>query len=323
MNDHTLRPATPPDAPAGEGASQNTTPSPVESAAAIDRAGVSAAVELDGGAEASDVKTMFVSQDETPWPPPGDAVLTTDEGRLYLFDRHDIFLKERYTQKLVSEHKKLLGRTVPKDGGGSELQISQASLDEYARLNPQKKNAADVVLDPDDKLFDDFRRIAQSKPFKYAIKGDARPPSETPAPAWSEPPQPSAPAQEEKATVEPAARAGQGDAPASVALETYNQLKTYTDRLEKRLEALEETNVKLYETLDSTYDKMLDQNAKILELSARALAAQEKPSELIKQLAGAMRAAQGQAETGRLDVRSADASVDTPEREAWRRERDE
>ncbi|MCH9808435.1 MAG: hypothetical protein K0U74_11935 [Alphaproteobacteria bacterium] len=143
-----------------------------------------------GDEQADGLKPDHNSDSDERWPPPGAAILPTDDARLYLYEVHDSYIKERYFQKLVSDQHKMDGRRLPKDGGGSELQIVVASIDKFIAKNPSKKNAASTPLDAKDKLFDRLRQIAAEKPYGLMIEGVAhvtnKPPIETPAPAQSD-----------------------------------------------------------------------------------------------------------------------------------------
>lgn len=172
---------------------KNETPSAAPAAP-----GAAVASERDPRASVDKYEDVLATLD--PWASLGAAVLTTDEARLYLYDTHDVFLKERYIQKLVTEQKRIIGRRVPKDGGGTELQILQSSLDEYALANPQKKNAHEVVLDTNDKLFYELRMIASRKPYDVKIEGAA---VETPALATETPVLAEAEAKPKAVVIEP------------------------------------------------------------------------------------------------------------------------
>ncbi len=143
--------------------------------------------KTQGGAMADGSKSAAQPATETLWPPPGDAVFTTDDARIYLYKHHDMFVKERYMQKLVKDYKKLVGKRVSKKGGGSVVEITQSSLDKYAADNPTLKNAAEIKLERDDKLFEELHSVAMTKPYQVAIEGVAQvkveTPTKTPPPA--------------------------------------------------------------------------------------------------------------------------------------------
>lgn len=167
----------PGDAPTNKGGSPNQTTYPQTSADHKRSAETSVAPAKHGDARANGTKYDFSDDAEKAWPPPGDAALTVDETRIYLLKQHNIYHKERYTQKLRTDHHKLEGRRVPRAGGGSELKISQASIDRYAHdLNKDRTapQAAETPLDPTDKLFQDLREIAGTKPYGIIVESVAQ-----------------------------------------------------------------------------------------------------------------------------------------------------
>ena len=111
-------PASPGVASNNNGASLNT--DNFDHSAPANNSGASdgVALETPGDARADEAKQTHSQQPDDVWPAPGDAVLTTNEARLYLFKHHDIFLKERRVQKMVSDTHELVGRRMPKGGRG-------------------------------------------------------------------------------------------------------------------------------------------------------------------------------------------------------------
>jgi len=174
--DQTQSTATPSDAP--EPALKQAKPTPPEQHS---DARNHAAHKGDATATHSDVVAGRLKQDHDQqptddWPSPGDALLTVNDTRLHLLDRHDIYLKDRYTQKLRTDYHKLEGRRLPKAGGGLELKITQSSIDRFAKTfneNRTTPQAAETPLDPQDKLFDKLREIAGRKPYGIIVESDA------------------------------------------------------------------------------------------------------------------------------------------------------
>ena len=283
-NQNTHSPASRGDAHINSGVPLHHEVSEQRPPAEISRADESDAMATRGDAQASEANTDPKPEAETPWPPYGAAVLTTDEARLHLYKHHDIFLKERYTQKLVSEYKTLEGKPVPKPGGGMELQIAQASLDRYAMENPSRKNAADVPLDPKDKLFDQLRVIAHSKPYSVVIEGDAPKRSDTPTPAPQPTHEPPPHGPERNVEAEPIAPATPAPAQDMVPAALY-------DRVEQRLDTMEKLNTKLYETLDSTYDKLVTQSNELAKLTKQVVDKLESPKTILDSMTNTLKAA--------------------------------
>jgi len=230
--------------------------------------------------------TQDLSED---WPPYGAVVLTTDEARLYLYRHHDIFLRERYTQRLVTDYEKLVGRRVPKDGGGVELQITQASLDEYAQANPQKKNAKDTPLNPEDKLFNDFRRLAAEKGYNVAIDGDVRTRPQPPAPdnnasvRGHQTPQDQRPATEP--TVSHPPTPDQETVPASWYKDALEREKQAIDRYHQ----VQDINIKLYETLDTTHNRLIDTQKQLTAIATTVANKLEGSTEILKGISDVFR----------------------------------
>ena len=113
-------------------------------------------------------------------------VLVTDDARLYLLKVHDTYHKDRYTQKLVSDHGLLHGKRLPKAGGGSKLEITISSLDIYAKENRGKKIQKEISVDPEkEHLYAEISNIVDHKPYNLIIESGAptaktAPPSGTP-----------------------------------------------------------------------------------------------------------------------------------------------
>ena len=157
-------------------------------------------------------------QQAHPWAPPGDAVLTTREARLYLYDQYDMLLQPRRIQKFKDEdnphllHRKLLGEVEPKKEGGVHLLLAKSSLDAFGQhdQNQHYRNAKDTALDPTDPDFDDLRKIAAKKPYGVTIEGAA---PVTPPPRPEVPEDADSPVDEleEEESIEKKGRAG--DAP--------------------------------------------------------------------------------------------------------------
>ncbi len=268
-----------------------------------ERAGDGGAIETPGGAMASeDFKPQNDILDSN-WPPPGVALYTTDEARLYLYDNHNVLLKERFIQKLVTDQHKLDGRRVPKDGGGVELQITETSLDEYAMQNPQKKNAKDTPLDPEDKLFDELRTIANAKGFTVMIEGAAHEPIETPTPAHETVTETPTPDQPENLVETPPANEAPQDAHDMVPKRLLDEANERIKDEHNLYIEMQQINMKLYDTLDSTQERLADTN-KLLASSQEKLASIaeavadkiESPSEIVRSLSEAFRAANGEGE---------------------------
>ena len=180
--------ATPGDAPAQQGVSQNTNDINDSVSNQNTKAAHGDAMASPGVARANGLKQDQSNFDDPDWPTPGDAALTVDETRLRLLAMHDIYHKERYTQKLRTDYHKLDGRRLPKAGGGVELKISQSSIDKYAadfNKDRAEPHAAETPLDPTDKLFAQLREIAGRKP--YGIIVDAERPA-SPSPQIETPP---------------------------------------------------------------------------------------------------------------------------------------
>lgn len=115
-------------------------------------------------------------EEELGWPPDNAATLVTDDARLYLLSEHDIFLEERYIQKLRHPKRLLEGKRRKFKEGGQILEITIRSLDTYAQENPDKKIEQSVSVKTSDKLYNDFSEIIQNKPYELIIDldGDAR-----------------------------------------------------------------------------------------------------------------------------------------------------
>ena len=267
-----------------EGGSQNPAASHGQAARQDFGAREGAAIDTPGGAAADgEVPAHFRNSEDT-WPPPGDAVYTTDEARLYLYDKHDVFLRERHVQKLVTDQQKLHGKRVPKDGGGSVLEITRSSLDRYVHDHPEKQNARDVALDPNDKLFNHFRNIAGRKGYKYIIEGAAPAKSEPPARALETPRADPAPAPAETAGPTPNEAAAPPPALDTVPTALY-------EKALERIDNLEQVSMKLYDTLDSTYDKMADMGMELMALTKAVTAKLESPATILDSMTSTIKAA--------------------------------
>lgn len=223
------------------------------------------------------------------WPPYGAVVLTTDEARLYLYQHHDIFLRERYTQRLVTDYEKLIGRRVPKDGGGVELQITQASLDEYAQANPQKKNAKDTPLNPEDKLFDDFRRLAAEKGYNVPIDGDVRTRPHPPAPDSNISGSDRPAAQDQKPATEPTVSHPPTPDQETVPAFWYKEALEREKRAIDRYHQVQDINIKLYETLDTTHNRLIDTQKQLTAIATTVANKIEGSTEILKGISDVFR----------------------------------
>lgn len=267
-------------------------PSGTTAAPVVDRAS-------EGVSIADRKNTEHVPVEPDLWAAPGAAVLTTDEARLYLYDKHDVFLKERYIQKLVTEQKRIVGRRVPKDGGGTELQLLQASLDEYAHSNPQKKNAHEVVLDPADRIFNELRSIASHKPYDVKVEGDI---IDTPPPALETPPLARTPAEPTPIVIEPEktspafetpslSTAAPGDA---VPREFYNAAVARAERAEALFDQTTKQLGEVNRQLGDAHKQIGEATTSVLELSHQLVEAnKQQPSSIFDGLTRMFRAQRG------------------------------
>ena len=242
-----------------------------------------------------------LSDDE--WATLSDAeVKTVNDTRLYLFDVYDIFFSERFTQKLVSDKSVLTGRKVPKrEGGGRELKIAIPTIDAYAaeieRMSLEKYgdkvshkwHGSKITIDPDDRIFEQLREIARTKPYAVAYSGDAERRPATPvhppqSATFSQPQQVDPPIQNDS-PVEPIAGEGEtkpSDPPLSstVPREMYDLANTrgdeYRDQLvAERAERKEERekhyqhNQLLMKQLEDTTDKLSEASGQLAELALK------------------------------------------------------
>ncbi len=239
-----------------------------------------AVINNNGDAVKKQKKTTYFGLENDDWPPEGDAVKTTDNARLYMLAKHDIYLKDRYTQKLVKDYKQLHGRTVAKKGGGSKLEITIRSLDIYADENEDKKIADVVVIHPNDDLYSEFSRIAQHKPYQLIIDGDAikkrATPTETPTGAGQDTEEIE---QEEKPTTKPNAPnkpEEESETPTetpsdAVPREMYNLMQTLSEKFEN-LYNEEKTDRKTLEGKIEVQDREHKHELKVLEEDLSAIA---------------------------------------------------
>lgn len=244
------------------------------------------------------------------WASLSDAeVKTVSETRLYLFDVFDIFLQERWTQKLVTPKRKLAGRLVPKqEGGGRELKIAVPTIDAYAREIEKmslekygdkishKWHGSKAVIETDDRIFEQLREVARTKSYQVSYSGDANNYTKTPQVANEAPPPPSTPDQVETGLVEPIAETGKSVAqatppPALVPREMYDlanlrandflgQLNAERSAREADNKRYEVQHERLADQLDTTTNELASVTKRLTDI------VEKQPSEILSAMRG-------------------------------------